>query len=273
MLQSQMKLAEGKTKIIRATEEFNAVDLEFKDDTTAGNGKRHEIIRNKGTLAAITSSCVFVRLANHGIDTAFIRRVGPNVVRMRRGNMLPLEVVRRFEASGSYCKRNPEIAPGTELDELVAEFYLKTSGKNFHGIALPDDDPIITHWDEEGISVRDAALEEGFEETFIPAEVIYGPGQDPFPFEEMEDILDHTGWALLHAWEEQGCRLVDFKIEFDDKLRVSDELGADSWRLLSPDGRHLDKQPFREGASVEATFAIYREVACRAQRLITRQKL
>src|SRR5262249_39133601 len=103
-------VAEGKTKTIhRIVGSPDLVALVSKDDITAGDGAKHDVIDGKGALANRTTCNVFRLLKACGLPIAFEEQdsatsfVGPQCA------MLPYEVVTRREAHGSYLKRNPHI--------------------------------------------------------------------------------------------------------------------------------------------------------------------
>ena len=97
------KLAEGKTKIIFAhPEKDDAIYMVHKDGLTAGDGARRNTLPGKGALACRTTSNVFYLLEEEGIQTHYIGMVGDNINLMTRCTMIPLEVVMRRIATGSY---------------------------------------------------------------------------------------------------------------------------------------------------------------------------
>ena len=63
------KLYEGKAKIIYSTKDENKVIQYFKDDISAFDGKKKEVIENKGVLNNIISSRIFEYLEDNSINT------------------------------------------------------------------------------------------------------------------------------------------------------------------------------------------------------------
>lgn len=52
---SVTQLAAGKTKTVTASDDPNSIILTFRDDITAGDGKKHDLLPGKGKVnAAIT---------------------------------------------------------------------------------------------------------------------------------------------------------------------------------------------------------------------------
>src|SRR5687768_6633484 len=107
------KLAEGKTKMIYAhPEDGRLAVMVHKDSISAGDGARRNVIDGKGSLSGRTTANIFRLLAREGIKTHYIDDPEPTVMVVERCDMLPLEVVMRRIATGSYLKRNPGISEG-----------------------------------------------------------------------------------------------------------------------------------------------------------------
>jgi len=261
------RVAEGKTKTIhRIVGKADQVALVSKDDITAGDGAKHDVIAGKGALANRTTCNVFRLLKACGLPVAFEEQdsatsfVGPQCA------MLPYEVVTRREAHGSYLKRNPHIAKGQLFPKLLVEFYLKTKDKTWKGKPLVADDPLMLY------RAGDAQIA-----LFNPAKPL--PGQEPFLvlpesevfdhkdeqfFAEMQRIARQTFLALEKAWQLEGGTLVDLKVEFglDSKgrLLLADVIDNDSWRVLE-NGAYIDKQVYRDGGALDTVVEKYRRVA------------
>ncbi|MHB0857592.1 MAG: phosphoribosylaminoimidazolesuccinocarboxamide synthase [Anaerolineae bacterium] len=213
-------LAEGKTKIIYAhPEKEDVVYMKHKDGITAGDGVRRNTLPGKGALSCRTTSNVFYRLEDEGICTHYIGMVAEDVNIVSRCEMVPLEVVMRRIATGSYLKRNPGLTEGTRFDPLVVEFFYKDDAQH---------DPLVT--DEQIVAMGVASQAE---------------------IDEMRDTGRRVFAVLEQAWGEMDVTLVDLKIEFgrveDGQLLVADVIDNDSWRIW-PGGdkdRMLDKQVYR----------------------------
>src|SRR5271169_3928837 len=96
-------VAEGKTKKIHLVKgSSDLVTVVAKDDITAGDGAKHDIIPDKGRLATATTSNVFRLLKACGIPVAFERQESPISFSAPNCEMLPYEVVVRREAHGSF---------------------------------------------------------------------------------------------------------------------------------------------------------------------------
>src|SRR5215831_9055807 len=179
------RVAEGKTKTIhRIVGKADQVALVSKDDITAGDGAKHDVIAGKGALANRTTCNVFRLLKACGLPVAFEEQdsatsfVGPQCA------MLPYEVVVRREAHGSYLKRNPHVARGQLFPKLIVEFFLKTKDRNWKGKPLVCDDPLMLHAEDAG-QIR----------LFNPAKSIQG--QEPFLTLPTSEVFSHKDEAKL----------------------------------------------------------------------------
>ncbi len=271
-------IAEGKTKrILEVIGHPEHVLIESKDDLTAGDGRRHEIIAGKGKFSTTTTCNVFELLRGDFLpeddggpaideyDLAFVERSGPTAFFARKCRMIPLEVVFRYQAYGSYLERHPEVKKGDDLGGII-ELFLKTSGKKWGDTDLPADDPLAVLEDGQLLIYHPHQPLDGQTPIMsIPLAEVLEPDSNVNLIEEIEDMAATTFDILSQAWRRVGGTLVDFKIEFgldeDDNLMLADVIDADSWRVLDKNGNHLDKQPFREGEEVTATAKRYETVA------------
>jgi len=261
-------VAEGKTKRIHeAAGGSDLVTLISKDDITAGDGAKHDVIPDKGRLANATTCNVFRLLKACGLPVAFEQQDSATSFVAPKCQMLPYEVVVRREAHGSYLKRNPHFSKGQLFPQLVVEFFLKTKDKNWNGKPLICDDPLMLYAKEDS-KVR----------LFNPAKPIHG--QEPFLilaesevfshadewelFPQMQRIARQTFLVLEKAWQLEAGTLVDLKVEFgfDTKghLLLADVIDNDSWRVVES-GSYIDKQVYRDGGALDDVAAKYRRVA------------
>jgi len=243
------KLAEGKTKVIYAhPTKDDVVYMVHKDGITAGDGARRNEIPGKGALSCRTTSNVFYLLEDGGINTHYIGMVAENANIVARCTMIPLEVVMRRIATGSYLRRNPEVAEGTRFEPLLVEFFLKDDARH---------DPLVTDGEivEMGVATQDE-------------------------IDEMRRTGRRVFEILEEDWASQDVTLVDCKIEFgravpDDTLLVADVIDNDSWRIW-PGGdknRMSDKQVYRNMPEVtdeglKALYTKYVQVADLTDRFI-----
>ena len=67
------RIYEGKAKVLYEGPEPGTLIQHFKDDATAFNAKKHEVIEGKGVLNNRISEYVFQHLNDIGVPTYFIR--------------------------------------------------------------------------------------------------------------------------------------------------------------------------------------------------------
>ncbi len=214
------KLAEGKTKIVYAhPDDPDLVILVHKDAISAGDGARRNEIPGKGALSGRTAANVFAMLNAAGVPTHFVDAPSPTEMIARRCAMIPVEVVMRRRATGSYLKRHPDTAEGTLFNPVLVEFFLKDDARH---------DPQIAPWEleEQGIATADEIA-------------------------EMTEQGRRVFGLLEGAWRAQDVALIDLKIEFgrdsQGRLLVADMIDNDSWRLWPGGDKHrmIDKQIYR----------------------------
>ncbi len=230
------KIYEGKAKTLYEGPEAGTLVQHFKDDATAFNGKKHEIIDGKGVLNNRISEFIFSKLNTLGVPTHFIRRLNMREQLIKEVEIIPLEVVVRNVAAGSIAKRLG-LEAGTRLPRSIIEFYYKDDALG---------DPLIS---EEHITAFGWASPQ-----------------------ELDDIMSlgvRVNDFLTGLFAGVGIQLVDFKIEcgrqFEgDMMRivVADEISPDSCRLWDIKTRKkLDKDVFRE--DLGSLIDTYRDVAQR----------
>jgi phosphoribosylaminoimidazole-succinocarboxamide synthase len=261
-------ITEGKTKKIASV----PVDPSFcwvisKDDVTAGDGAKHDVIPGKGALATTTTCNVFKLLKAHGIHTAFIEQIDSRIFSAHRCNMLPYEVVVRGRAWGSYLKRNPGVEKGQPFPTPVVEFFLKTKDRRWKEHNLPCDDPLLIytpggldmelHYPNQPTHHTSRFL------TLRANEVLSHPNEWRL-FQTMEHLTRLVFLILEEEWRRQGKQFIDLKLEFGlhhGQLLLADVVDADSWRLLDENGDPLSKQLYREDGSLEDMLRVYEHVA------------
>ena len=231
-------LYEGKAKQLFTTDKDDQLIQFFKDDATAFNKKKHEIINSKGVLNNLISENIFKYLGENGIPNHFIERLNEREQLIKKVEIIPIEVVIRNKAAGTFTKRFG-IEEGMDLPETLIEFNLKDD---------EHDDPLIS---DEHIKVFKWANQSEIDDIKHKAILINKYLTDLF---NQIDIL-----------------LVDFKIEFGrfysngkTEIILADEISPDSCRLWDiKSNEKLDKDRFRRnlGGLIEA----YKEVATRLQ--------
>ena len=99
------RIYEGKAKTLYEGTEPNTLIQYFKDDATAFNNQKHEVIEGKGVLNNRISEYIFTSLNAIGVPTHFIRRVNMREQLIREVEIIPIEVVVRNVVAGSLAKR------------------------------------------------------------------------------------------------------------------------------------------------------------------------
>ncbi len=272
----QKILNEGKTKQIKQfPEDENLAILESKDDITAGDGAKHDVMDKKAQWSTQTTCNVFRLLQACGMPVAFREQLDKTRFVAEYCQMIPYEVIVRREAHGSFLKRNPHLQKGTVFPHLVCEFFLKTANKNWDGTTIPEDDPFMQRTAENAqLFLPKKPLWE--QEAFLTLDE-YPLKDDQTRFEQMENIAKQTFLILEKAWQQVGKKLVDFKVEFgfDAKgtLLLADVIDNDSWRVLD-DNQYLDKQLYRDGGNLDEVAAKYFKVAeLTKQFMLPRQRI
>ncbi|QFT62850.1 phosphoribosylaminoimidazole-succinocarboxamide synthase [Roseivivax halotolerans] len=214
------KIYEGKAKVLYEGPRPGTIVQYFKDDATAFNAEKKDVIDGKGVLNNRLSEFFMTGLNQIGVPTHFIERINMREQLVRSCEIIPLEVVVRNVAAGSMSKRLG-IEEGTQLSRPIVEYYYKDDALG---------DPLVT---EEHIAAFGWASQQ-----------------------DMDDILslalrvnDFMSGVMLAV----GIKLVDFKIEIGrvfegdfQRLVVADEISPDSCRLWDMEtGQKLDKDVFR----------------------------
>lgn len=223
-------IASGKTKLVYSLDNPSLVLLKFKDDVTALDGKKRDVIAGKGTLNAGISARLFQLLKENNIDNHYVEMYDSSSIIVKKLHMIPVEVVCRNVATGSIVKRLP-IAEGAIFDPPIIEFFLKDDARG---------DPMINSWHMMTLKLASRSeIDKIVELTLKANEVLKG-------------FLDHRGLILL-----------DFKLEFgrrDGEILIGDELDPDCMRVRdASSGRILDKDLYRRGASLEEVKKAYEE--------------
>jgi len=238
-------IAEGKTKKIKEIGNYQ-VEIESKDAVTAGDGERKANLSNKSVWANNTTCNIFELLKRCGLenDTHFIKRLSGKSFLAYACKMIPIEVVIRRIATGSYLKRNPETPEETVFDDLIVEFFFKDDALH---------DPFVITSDKEWrlYKPKEPVSVQSFLKTMNP---ICNIGEIKYITARAKKIF----LILEQAWRKQdGIVLYDLKIEFGRytkykyKILLADVIDNDSWRIKTKDGKQLDKEVFRGGGNPE----------------------
>ncbi len=245
-------LNEGKTKIIYENpEDGKTVYMVFKDDITAGDGAKHDVIQGKAMVDWRTNRDIFTYLNGKGVRTHYINSPQERVSLVKKLDFkINLEVVSRRVAAGSILKWGG-VEEGTRYDPVITQFHYK-------------DDPL-----------HDPMLDDSYVEYIIRAKE---GGQI---YREMREINAQVFAHLEAAFARFNIQLIDMKLEYgliDGKTTLIDEISGGSFRLwpyakekpdltktnvlaeLNPEGR-LDKDTYRTGESLEKVQSKFEQIA------------
>lgn len=232
-------LYEGKAKQLFACEDPTQVYVHYKNSATAFNGEKKEEFSGKGALNNRISALIFRYLEKEGITTHFIEQVNETDQICQRVAIIPLEVIVRNRAAGSFSRRYG-IEEGRIFAQPTVEFSYK---KDELGDPLMVEDHIL-------------ALE------LVTAEELH----------EIRALALAINEALRRLFSAQQLILVDFKIEVgrtpNGQLVLADEISPDTCRLWEVGTLvKLDKDRFRQnlGSLLEG----YQEVLRRLEHVTT----
>lgn len=211
---------EGKAKILYEGPEPGTYIQYFKDDATAFNAEKKDVIDGKGVLNNRISEHIMTALGSIGVPTHFIRRLNMREQLIRQVEIIPIEIVVRNIAAGTISKRLG-IEEGTPLPRPIVEFCYKDDALG---------DPLVS---EEHIIAFNWATQQDLDDMIALA----------------LRVNDFLSGLFLGV----GIKLVDFKIEVGrvyegdfQRLVVADEISPDSCRLWDVEtGQKLDKDVFR----------------------------
>jgi len=230
-------VAEGKTKLVYALDDPSLVLLRFKDQVTALDGKKRDVIPGKGALNASISAKLFQVLRRGGVENHYVETYDESSLVVKRLQMIPVEVVCRNVATGSIVKRLP-VSEGTVFDPPIVEFFLKDDARG---------DPMIN--ESHMMALKLASKSE---------------------VKQMVEATLKANEVLRRFLESRGMVLLDFKLEFgrgDGGILVGDELDPDCMRVRDAStGKVLDKDLYRKGASLEEVKRAYEEFYGRISR-------
>ena len=211
------QITTGKAKSLYTTNETDQLIMEFRDDTSAFDGKKTEALDNKGKVNNQFNAFVMEFLASKGIETHFIKLLSNHESLVYKLEMFPIECVVRNRATGSLCKRLG-IEDGLILDPPLFEFFLKDDDLG---------DPLINdhHIEAFGWATQEDA-------------------------DGMRDLTLKINDILVEFFMEANLILVDYKLEFgkfQGKMLLADEFTPDGCRLWDKDTlTKMDKDRFRQ---------------------------
>jgi len=215
-------LYEGKAKRLFATDNPDELVMEFKDSLTAFDAVKKDTLSGKGTINNKVSALLMGALAEAGIESTFIKLLDDTHSLCRNVEIIQVEVIVRYEAQGSFCRRYG-VEAGLPIDPPLCEIGYKND--DLHDPFFTDDIASFM-----GLATRDEL-----------AKIRY--------------MALTTGEKLREIYGAQGVKLIDFKLEFgrftphgtnETRIILADEVTSDTCRLVdAKTGEKLDKDLFR----------------------------
>lgn len=216
-MEAKDMLYEGKAKKVYATDDANLVIVDYKDDATAFNGQKKGTIKGKGAINNRMTNYLMKVLEDKGVPTHFVKEIDDRKTVVKKVEIVPLEVIIRNKAAGSFSKRLG-IKEGSELLCPTLEFSYKDDELG---------DPLINSYMAKAIG---AATQEDIDTI------------TKYAFQVNEVLKDF--------FDQIGIELIDFKLEFgktpEGTIVLADEISPDTCRYWDKKtGAHLDKDTFR----------------------------
>mgnify|MGYP002507211530 CR=1 FL=1 len=123
-MQKVAELYRGKAKTVYTTDDPDLLVLEFRNDTSAGDGARIEQFDRKGMVNNKFNHFIMTKLEQAGIPTQMVKLLSDNEVLVKKLEMVPVECVVRNRAAGSLVKRLG-VEEGIELNPPLFDLFLK----------------------------------------------------------------------------------------------------------------------------------------------------
>lgn len=210
------QLYEGKAKKVYLTDNEDVLIVDYKDDATAFNGEKKGTIIGKGAINNRMTNYLFQCLEKEGVPTHFIEELSERETAVKKVSIVPLEVIVRNVAAGSFSKRLG-VEEGTVFSEPTIEFSYKNDDLG---------DPLINDSFARALNLATA--------------------------EEIETIKKYAfkvNEFLKAFFLKVDLKLIDFKIEFGryhGEIILADEISPDTCRLWDVHtNEKMDKDRFR----------------------------
>jgi phosphoribosylaminoimidazole-succinocarboxamide synthase len=225
-MEKREQLYEGKAKKVFLTEDPDVLIVSYKDDATAFNGQKKGTILGKGAVNNRMTNYLFQIIESQGVPTHLIQELNDRETAVRRVEIVPLEVIIRNVAAGSFSQRLG-VPEGKALKQPTIEFSYKNDALG---------DPLINSYFALALELATA--------------------------QEIETIKAYAfrvNEILQERFLKANLRLIDFKIEFGryhDQIILADEISPDTCRLWDAQtNEKLDKDRFRRDlGNVEESY-------------------
>ncbi len=213
----QEQLYEGKAKKVYATNDPDLVIVDYKDDATAFNGEKKGTISGKGVVNNRMTNFMFKMLEKEGVPTHLVEEISDRETIVKKVSIVPLEVIIRNVAAGSFSKRMG-VEEGRQLLTPILEFSYKNDDLG---------DPFIN--DYYALALGLATKEE---------------------IDTIAKYAFKVNEFMVNFFKGLNIDLIDFKIEFgktsDGTIILADEISPDTCRFWdSTTHEKLDKDRFR----------------------------
>ncbi|MBL7575353.1 phosphoribosylaminoimidazole-succinocarboxamide synthase [Peptoniphilus asaccharolyticus DSM 20463] len=211
------KIYEGKAKEVYSTENSSEYIIRYKDTATAGNGEKRADILGKGELNLAITTAIFKMLEENRVKTHYVETIDERQMRVKKVEIIPLEVIVRNISAGSFAKRYG-VEEGITFETPTFELSYKNDDLG---------DPLM---------VEDHAIALGI----ITKEEYDYLKNETFKINEL----------LKEFFGKINLKLVDFKIEYgkdeNGNILLADEISPDTCRLWDKDtNQKYDKDIFR----------------------------
>ncbi len=216
-IEKKEQLYEGKAKKVFATNDPDLVIVDYKDDATAFNGEKKGTISGKGVINNRMTNFMFKMLEKEGVPTHLVEEISDRETIVKKVSIVPLEVIIRNVAAGSFSKRMG-VEEGKQLLCPILEYSYKNDDLG---------DPFINDYYALALGIATK--------------------------EELDTIAKYAfkvNEFMVKFFKGLNIDLIDFKIEFgktsDGTIILADEISPDTCRFWdSTTHEKLDKDRFR----------------------------
>jgi phosphoribosylaminoimidazole-succinocarboxamide synthase len=216
-IEKKEQLYEGKAKKVFATNDPDLVIVDYKDDATAFNGEKKGTISGKGVINNRMTNFMFKMLEKEGVPTHLVEEISDRETIVKKVSIVPLEVIIRNVAAGSFSKRMG-VEEGKQLLCPILEYSYKNDDLG---------DPFINDYYALALGIATK--------------------------EDLDTIAKYAfkvNEFMVKFFKGLNIDLIDFKIEFgktsDGTIILADEISPDTCRFWdSTTHEKLDKDRFR----------------------------